>query len=497
MIRKVAEKTGGIKEERIYLGSYEIYRKFVSGSLTIERTTVHISDDTGRIAMLEERTVGSDAAPASLQRYIYSNHLQSASLELDENADIISYEEYHPFGTTAYQASNSAINALAKRYRYTGKERDEETGLYYHGARYYIPWLAVWTAIDPLEADYAGMSPYNYSFNNPVMLNDPSGAEPQQQGSPQYNSDQNGSNLVFSGSGMKVWGDLRFEIDLGFLRPGNKQNGGGSGGSGGGGNKKAPDKKAPDKKAPDKKKAAPAPPSSPGGGNGRSGGSPGGTPPPSLINFNIRQVTPIDKLRRNVVIQTPLISNGNELIAREIKKENVQTFAKSEFGNLLAKFESNNNYNIANKTKGGLSVVKNLTLTNMTVGEIMNMQKDRDVFAVGRYQLIPITLKDAVSKLKIDKNELFNEKLQDRIFNEFLIKIKRPEISNYLNGGGDLEKAMYSTAQEWASVGVQRGKKISKGRIAQGGESYYSGDGLNRAHISPAQIRQALINSRR
>lgn len=78
-----------------------------------------------------------------------------------------------------------------------------------------------------------------------------------------------------------------------------------------------------------------------------------------------------------------------------------------------------------------------------------------------------------------------------------MIKIKRPEISNYLNGGGDLEKAMYSTAQEWASVGVQRGKKISKGRVAQGGESYYDGDGLNKAHISPAQIRQALINSRR
>jgi len=176
-IRKVAEKTGGIKEERIYLGSYEIYRKFVSGSLTIERTTVHVSDDTGRIAMLEVRTVGSDSAPASLQRYSYSNHLQSASLELDENADIISYEEYHPFGTTAYSASNTAINAIAKRYRYTGKERDEETGLYYHGARYYIPWLARWSASDPMEAKYAGLNPYNYSMNNPTMMNDPSGME--------------------------------------------------------------------------------------------------------------------------------------------------------------------------------------------------------------------------------------------------------------------------------------------------------------------------------
>lgn len=76
-----------------------------------------------------------------LTRYIYSNHLQSATLELDEVGQVISYEEYHPYGTTAYQASNSSINAVAKRYRFSGKERDEESGLYYHRARYYALWL--------------------------------------------------------------------------------------------------------------------------------------------------------------------------------------------------------------------------------------------------------------------------------------------------------------------------------------------------------------------
>src|SRR6218665_1819108 len=129
--------------------------------------------------MLEVRNpLFTDNSPAILQHYIYSNDLQSASLELDEDAGVISYEEYHPYGTTAYQANNSDINAVAKRYRYTGKERDEESGLYYHGARYYIPWLCRWTACDPLESKYAGMSPYNYSFNNPVMFNDPSGTDP-------------------------------------------------------------------------------------------------------------------------------------------------------------------------------------------------------------------------------------------------------------------------------------------------------------------------------
>lgn len=172
--RKFVNKQGGLTEERIYLGNFEIYRTFVGGNLDLERKTVHISDDTGRIAMYEYRTAGSDSAPVELMRYIYSNNLSSSMLELDDHGDIISYEEYHPFGTTAYQATNSTINAVAKRYRYTGKERDEESGLYYHGARYYIPWLCRWTQCDPIGIK-DGLNVYAYVSNNPVMLHDPSG----------------------------------------------------------------------------------------------------------------------------------------------------------------------------------------------------------------------------------------------------------------------------------------------------------------------------------
>lgn len=176
-IRKYTDKTS-VKEVRIYLGSYEIYRKLdSSGVITLERRTAHISDDTGRIAMLEKRTVGTDPSPAELQRYVYSNHLGSASLEIDEQGRIISYEEYHPYGTTSYQAMNATINAVAKRYRYTGKERDEESGLYYHGARYYAPWLGRWTACDPLESKYAGRASYCYCNNDPIGNTDPNGME--------------------------------------------------------------------------------------------------------------------------------------------------------------------------------------------------------------------------------------------------------------------------------------------------------------------------------
>ena len=174
-IRKWVDK-GSVKELRIYLGSYEIYRKFDnSSSLTLERTTVHVADDAGRIAMLEVRKQGSDPAPDSLVRYIYSNHLGSSGLELDESANIISYEEYHPYGTTSYQAMSTYIKAAAKRYRFTGKERDEESGLNYHGARYYIPWLCRWAAVDPLESKYAPHSAYCYLLCNPINDTDSTG----------------------------------------------------------------------------------------------------------------------------------------------------------------------------------------------------------------------------------------------------------------------------------------------------------------------------------
>ena len=132
--------------------------------------------------MLEKRTEGDaiddKGTVEELERYIYSNQLQSASLKLDASGAIISYEEYHPYGTTSYQAMNASINAVAKRYRYTGKERDEESGLYYHGARYYIPWLCRWSAVDPLQNEMPNWSSYNYGFCNPVKWTDLSGAKP-------------------------------------------------------------------------------------------------------------------------------------------------------------------------------------------------------------------------------------------------------------------------------------------------------------------------------
>ena len=132
-MRKVIETQNGTrKKERIYLGGFEIYREYNGNgaTVTLERETLHVMDDKQRIALVETKTVENGNpinAPVPVQRYQLGNHLGSASLELDEDGGLISYEEYHPYGTTAFQAMNSAAEVSLKRYRYTGKERDEET----------------------------------------------------------------------------------------------------------------------------------------------------------------------------------------------------------------------------------------------------------------------------------------------------------------------------------------------------------------------------------
>ncbi|MFN5774554.1 RHS repeat domain-containing protein [Flavobacterium sp.] len=63
-------------------------------------------------------------------------------------------------------------------YKFNGKELDEETGLYYYGARYYDPKVSIWLSVDPLAEKFPNHSPYNFCFNNPINFIDPFGMEP-------------------------------------------------------------------------------------------------------------------------------------------------------------------------------------------------------------------------------------------------------------------------------------------------------------------------------
>ncbi len=177
--RKVIERIDGSTDERLYLDGVEIYRERDNvGDLQFRRDTVHVMERDRRVALIETKKVegGVPVAAQPVLRYQLDNHLGSALLETDEKGRALSYEEYFPYGETAYHSAQGAAETSLKRYRYNGKERDSETGLYDYGLRYYIPWLGRWSSADPAgTAD--GLNLYAYCRGNPIRFLDKQGTK--------------------------------------------------------------------------------------------------------------------------------------------------------------------------------------------------------------------------------------------------------------------------------------------------------------------------------
>jgi RHS repeat-associated protein len=211
-VRKVWLKAspGNPIDERIYIGGWETFRQRTTGAITdpptLERETLHVMDDQRRIAMVETMTIGPPPNDPRC-RFQLTNLLGSSVMELDAQGNVITYEEYHPYGTTAFHSKGDP-NLSDKRYRYTGKEKDEETGLYYHGARYYVPWLGRWTAADPLGA-VDGLNLYQYVRNNPIRLHDRAGTD--------SNEPDRGQGAA-SGRGLGGHNDRAATLELGRRR---------------------------------------------------------------------------------------------------------------------------------------------------------------------------------------------------------------------------------------------------------------------------------------
>lgn len=131
-----------------------------------------------------------------------------------------------------------------------------------------------------------------------------------------------------------------------------------------------------------------------------------------------------------------LCSCGGDFKPQAAKKpiQSKYKWSHSPFGNKIAEKESGNKYNICNKTKIGkngkreVEVITNVKVVDTKIKDIVQKQKNKDLFAVGRYQLVPKTLNAAIAALKIDVDKNLDEEMQDRIFDEYLIKIKRPTI---------------------------------------------------------------------
>jgi len=119
-------------------------------------------------------TAGKITTP--LQYYFHSDHLGSSSLITDINGNVVQHLEYIPFGEVFIDERPSA-SSWSTPYKFNAKELDEETGLYYYGARYYDPRVSVWLGVDPLAEKMPNVSSYVYCLDNPVNHIDPDGRD--------------------------------------------------------------------------------------------------------------------------------------------------------------------------------------------------------------------------------------------------------------------------------------------------------------------------------
>ena len=109
-----------------------------------------------------------------MQFYYHPDHLGSSSYITNLDGEVSQHIEYVPFGEVFIEERNNTWNTP---YLFNAKEFDEETGMYYYGARYYEPRLSLWISTDPMQDRYPSISTYCHTLNNPLNISDPNGTD--------------------------------------------------------------------------------------------------------------------------------------------------------------------------------------------------------------------------------------------------------------------------------------------------------------------------------
>ena len=107
------------------------------------------------------------------EKYYHTDHLGSATLITDDAADVVQQIAYLPYGEDWVDIRHHGYFGSA--YKFNGKEKDDETGYSYYGARYYTDRLSIWLSVDPLADKYPHLSPYAYCADNPILYVDSDG----------------------------------------------------------------------------------------------------------------------------------------------------------------------------------------------------------------------------------------------------------------------------------------------------------------------------------
>jgi len=176
---------------------------------------------------------------------------------------------------------------------------------------------------------------------------------------------------------------------------------------------------------------------------------------------------------------------------KKSKEQQSAEKANAELLSFISKGEGG--YNSMNQGTSGSSIVGSThnassilgkNLTEMTVGEVMEHQESGKLYAAGRYQIIPSTMKMAVARAGVSPDDLFNQSTQDKLGLALIYNGQRPRLSSYLKKeNNDLHGAMEDLAMEWASA-----------PHPDTGRSYYPP--ANKSSHTVEEVKSALMSAR-
>ena len=179
-------------------------------------------------AMVKTRA-GEAGTNERMQFYYHPDHLGSSSYITNLDSEVMQHIEYVPFGEVFIEERNNTWNTP---YLFNAKEFDEETGMYYYGARYYEPKLSLWISVDPSAEEKPWLTIYCYTRNNPIILVDPDGRDEWEINSKgdivkQIKTDKHDAFFFVSKAGKRVKGkSLSFEYGTIEKASGQKTDGG-------------------------------------------------------------------------------------------------------------------------------------------------------------------------------------------------------------------------------------------------------------------------------
>lgn len=171
-------------ESMVYID--DVFEHFRNGRTGLTNNHLNVMDDRQRVALVRRGERHPDDAGPAVQFHL-GDHLGSSGLVIDDDGTWVNREEFTPYGETSFGG------VKRKRYRFTGKERDNESGLNYQGSRYYAPSLNRWMSCDPMtlslddspetEGDHTRLEAdrfrqYQYADDNPLRYTDPEGRTP-------------------------------------------------------------------------------------------------------------------------------------------------------------------------------------------------------------------------------------------------------------------------------------------------------------------------------